>query len=191
MSPEQIDGKPLDRRTDIFNLGMLLYRLLAGAHPHFSREAGKVLPAVDAQEPPPLAEAEGRPEKLMRRLDPVVRKALQTDRRRRYDDVEDFRRDFLRAFETRVSVLRVLGVFLLVIILLLAAAVGVCFLDERAKDWVKRTLPPSVWTPIFGDDTERTEGSRLEPAAPGAPDPIRHPSRRAPDSARSRSGRPA
>ncbi|MBX3187336.1 MAG: protein kinase [Labilithrix sp.] len=52
MSPEQMEGKPLDERTDLYALGALLYRLVAGALPWKSDSFAKLLAARSASPPP-------------------------------------------------------------------------------------------------------------------------------------------
>jgi serine/threonine protein kinase len=56
MAPEQIEGKQLDRRTDVYSLGCVFYEMLAGAPP-YQRETDMAVMWAHMQEPPPSATA--------------------------------------------------------------------------------------------------------------------------------------
>ena len=51
MSPEQARGEPLDRRSDIFSFGSILFRCLTGRPAFEGETAGEVIDAILTQEP--------------------------------------------------------------------------------------------------------------------------------------------
>jgi hypothetical protein len=73
MSPEQIEGREVDSRTDIYSLGCVIFESLAGATPFRRETEVAVLWAHMRDDPPPLSEV--RPD-LPRELDAVVGKAM-------------------------------------------------------------------------------------------------------------------
>jgi membrane-associated phospholipid phosphatase len=76
MSPEQIDGRPTDQRTDIFSLGIILYELLAGERPFKGESGARVLSSILLEEPPQIAQVRADvPEGLAR----LVHLCLQKD----------------------------------------------------------------------------------------------------------------
>ena len=86
MSPEQAIGRPLDHRSDIFSLGIVLYEMLTARLP-FDRETwAETLDNIIHGEPMPLPRLNYA---VTPDLDRVVRKCLEKDRERRYQSVRD------------------------------------------------------------------------------------------------------
>ena len=86
MSPEQAKGKPVDGRTDIFSLGVVMYEMVAGRPPFAGESSTEVLAAILDREPPPLARFEPQaPHELQR----IISKALRKDREQRYQTIKD------------------------------------------------------------------------------------------------------
>ncbi|MGE0456217.1 MAG: serine/threonine-protein kinase [Vicinamibacteria bacterium] len=81
MSPEQIRGLPLDGRSDVFSLGVILYQLLAGRRPFVGKGGPDVLYKIVQDETPALGVDLG-PETA--RLEAIVRRALEKEPDNRY-----------------------------------------------------------------------------------------------------------
>jgi serine/threonine protein kinase/tetratricopeptide (TPR) repeat protein len=80
MSPEQVQGLPLDARSDLFSLGSLLYELLTGKAPFLAESATASLGRVVGFHPPPLDEV--RPE-IPEFLASLVTQLLAKERQQR------------------------------------------------------------------------------------------------------------
>ncbi len=90
MSPELAEGKTGDHRSDIFSLGILLYRLVCQQHPFLSNNPAATLRALlDGNYPPPDAVRSGVGKKLSK----IIDKALQVDPDKRYASAQEMNRD--------------------------------------------------------------------------------------------------
>ena len=86
MSPEQALGRPVDHRTDLFSLGVVLYQMATGRLPFEGSNASETIARILDESPAAMARFNyGVPEEL----DRIVRKCLTKDRERRYQSARD------------------------------------------------------------------------------------------------------
>ena len=81
MSPEQILGRPVDGRSDIFSLGVVLYELLSGITPFRTDDLTVLIYKITAERPEPITLHNPKVPKV---LSKIIEKALAKDLERRY-----------------------------------------------------------------------------------------------------------
>jgi TolB-like protein/Tfp pilus assembly protein PilF len=103
MSPEQTSGRPIDHRTDIFSLGVVLHEMSTGRRPFEGHSSAELISAILRDTPPPVTQS--RPD-LPSGLARIVRRCLEKDPQHRVQTARDVSNEFrdLRSGEVRGEV---------------------------------------------------------------------------------------
>ena len=126
MSPEQARGKALDRRTDIWSFGCVLYEMLAGVRPFDGSTTSDVIARILERDP----DLEALPPNTPRKIIDLIRRCLEKQQRQRLRDIGDALLELEEAIATRSWTTSAI-----------AAASG----PEYAGVTRRRILAPGLW----------------------------------------------
>lgn len=91
MSPEQLSGRPLDHRTDIFSFGVMLHEMATGSRPFAGSSSAELISSILRDTPPSVSDVrQDLPPDLAR----VIRRCLEKDPRHRMQTARDVCNEF-------------------------------------------------------------------------------------------------
>ena len=156
MSPEQARGENVDRKSDIFSLGIMLYEMISGEHPFSRPSAMETLSAI-LRDPPPHLKV--KPKKVIPALSPILRKAVAKDPNERYQNVVDLAVDIRKIQAETIGVgwhiFRRWPVMVGTILILAMLLIGVWWLSRRGAVIMPEEAPEPV-TVLVADFQNQT-----------------------------------
>jgi serine/threonine protein kinase len=96
MSPEQCTGQKLDKRSDIYSMGCLMYETLTGKPPLIGANVLETMHKQLNDTAAPIVDDKSQ-NRLLKRLDAIIAKCLAKDRKARYQDMTELRNDLIMA----------------------------------------------------------------------------------------------
>jgi eukaryotic-like serine/threonine-protein kinase len=152
MSPEQLLGKPVDRRSDLFSFGVVLYEMVTGRLPFEGSTTIAVADAILHAAPRDFGERS-----IPERLKAIIRRLLEKDPAKRYGSAEEVKAE-LRALEASLSPARPVGLSrqgrLLLAVAAVVAALVAGWLWHRASRarWARETATPEIARLVAAED---------------------------------------
>ncbi|MCH7824716.1 MAG: protein kinase [Acidobacteria bacterium] len=92
MSPEQAEGKPVDSRSDIFSLGIMLYEMVTGGRPFMGDTKISLMSSIIKDTPTPVTEVK---RELPNHLGRIIKHCLEKDPERRLQSAQDVRNELV------------------------------------------------------------------------------------------------
>jgi len=187
MSPEQARGEELDARTDLFSFGAVLYEMATARMAFSGNTAAVIHDAILNRTPVPASQTNQR---LPPKLNEIIGKALEKDRKLRYQNAVDIRTDLQRLkrdteserLPVATGAVAATGehrgvrwtVFVPAAIAIALLAAGIYFVNYRARDDKKAdTVTPIPFTSYLGREvcpTFSPDGSQIAFAWNGDPE---------------------
>jgi len=157
MAPEQLEGKPLDARTDIFSFGAVLYEMATGRHAFSGGSQASIIASVLREDPPPLP-APPASGSLPRPLNRVLQRCLTKDPDERWQSAHDLAEElrwisqdsgFLAVADrpsSRASTARLLRIAVLAL-LALSLLLGIALFIQSRRGAAPLTLASALLPP--------------------------------------------
>jgi eukaryotic-like serine/threonine-protein kinase len=151
MSPEQVEGKPVDGRSDLFAFGALLYEMLGGRRPFSGDTTLSTLASVLKASPDPLRRVRRDVPEAVER---VVMRCLEKNPAARYASAAEVRRELMRyqaAHQSGHRLRLAAMVVALCVVLGIAGLAVLTYLKAARVTWVEHTAAPEIARLLAGD----------------------------------------